>query len=94
VLVPEKVKMEVRQTLPGRSIIVRKGDSLWVLARQHLGHGSAWTCLSLANPQITNFTRIPIGTKLQLPESDALEGCEQGSIQQTAGNGAPYQKEN
>jgi len=62
------------------TIKVRRGDSFWSLAHEYLGRGSAWNCLATANPQITDYTRIAIGTLLQLPGPDALRLCR------TAGN--------
>ena len=58
------------------SIVVKRGDTLWALARTHLGHGSAWGCLAGANPQIPDFTRLPIGSVLQVPDPAALQACE------------------
>jgi nucleoid-associated protein YgaU len=60
---------------PRRSITVKKGDSLWLIAREHLGHGSAWTCLARVNPQISDYTHMTIGAPLQLPEAEALDSC-------------------
>jgi len=54
------------------TIQVRKGDSLWSLAKKHLGHGSAWTCLASANPQIVDYTHLAVGSVLQIP--DLAEG--------------------
>jgi len=49
------------------SIVVQKGDTLWSLAREHFGKGSLWPQLAAANPEITQSTKLPIGTKLALP---------------------------
>jgi LysM repeat protein len=61
-----------------RSITVRKGDSLWSIAREYLGHGSAWTCLARVNPQISDYTHMTIGARLQLPEAEALDSYQKG----------------
>jgi nucleoid-associated protein YgaU len=78
VLVPENGKM--REGSTKRSITVKKGDSLWSLAREYFGRGSAWPCLANANPQILNYTYMRIGAPLQLPAGEALESCRSGKI--------------
>lgn len=45
----------------------RKGDTLWTIARAHFGHGAAWHCIALANPQIEDADRIREGQELALP---------------------------
>lgn len=49
-------------------IVVQSGDTLWSLAREHLGCGSRWTELAAANPEVTDFKKLQIGTKLKLAE--------------------------
>jgi LysM repeat protein len=46
---------------------VRKGDTLWNLARADLGRSSAWPCLAAANPSIIDPNRIYEGQNLVLP---------------------------
>lgn len=58
-----------RTSAPPASIVVQKGDTLWSLARDYLGRGSWWPQLAAANPEITQFTRLQIGTKIKLPEN-------------------------
>jgi LysM repeat protein len=77
VMVPGKAKWT--ETPPERSIKVSKGDTLWSLAREHLGHGSAWRCLAQANPELKNYMHIRIGEQLQLPTAQALESCQIGN---------------
>ncbi|HTZ45957.1 MAG TPA: LysM peptidoglycan-binding domain-containing protein [Verrucomicrobiae bacterium] len=62
-----------------RTISVSKGDTLWSLAEHHLGRGSAWTCLASANPQISDYTHLAIGTILQLP-TGARHSCSQKNV--------------
>jgi nucleoid-associated protein YgaU len=50
-------------------IKVRKGDTLWALAKSNLGRASAWTCLVAANPSIGDPNRIYEGQNLVLPSS-------------------------
>ncbi len=65
VFVPET--LQSRKAPPGPLLVVRQGDTLWSLAREHLGSGHAWPQLAAANPQITQFHQLQIGTKLRLP---------------------------
>jgi nucleoid-associated protein YgaU len=71
VLVPEKETAGKRSS--GRSITVKKGDSLWVSAHEHLGNSNKWIWLARANPQILDCTHLAIGMTLQLPTDEALE---------------------
>jgi nucleoid-associated protein YgaU len=48
-------------------ITVQVGDSLWSLARVHLGRGSDWPRLAHANPQVSDFLHLQVGSQLQLP---------------------------
>ena len=73
VLVPEGKKIHVDSSRPPR-VRIKAGDTLWTLAREHLGRSSAWTCLANANPQIQNYQRMAIGTILEIP-SDA-DSCK------------------
>jgi nucleoid-associated protein YgaU len=72
VLVPQAA---ATRTATVRRIVVRKGDTLWALARTHLGHASAWSCLASANPEISDYTQLPIGAMLRLPTAEALKAC-------------------
>lgn len=67
VFVPKGVRP--KKALPGPQILVRKGDTLWSLAREHFGCAQSWPQLAAANPEITNFTKLQIGSQLNLPES-------------------------
>ena len=49
------------------TIKVRKGDTLWNLAKSNLGRSSAWPCLAAANPSISDPNRIYEGQNLILP---------------------------
>ena len=81
VVVPETAK-PTESLVPG-SIRVRKGDSLWSLARQYLGRGSAWGCLASANPLIVDFSHLAVGSSVRLPEGDALRSCRNGTVEKT-----------
>jgi nucleoid-associated protein YgaU len=74
VLVPETPV--VRADHSESRIIVKRGDTLWALARLHLGRGSAWKCLARANPRVSDSTRLTIGASLRLPAGDTPESCQ------------------
>jgi nucleoid-associated protein YgaU len=59
-----------------KSVKVSQGDSLWSLAQKYLGRGSAWTCLAEANPAIVDYTRLAVGTLVQVPGRDAGKSCQ------------------
>jgi nucleoid-associated protein YgaU len=46
---------------------VRKGDTLWTLAKSNLGRSSAWPCLAAANPSISDPNRIYENQELIVP---------------------------
>lgn len=50
-----------------RAVRVEKGDSLWKLAKRHLGRGAEWRQLAAANPQLSNPDVIHIGQWISLP---------------------------
>ncbi len=48
-------------------VLVRRGDSLWRLAKSNLGRSSDWPCLAAANPSLRNPNLIYGGQRLLLP---------------------------
>ena len=48
-------------------ITVQAGDTLWSLARLHLGRGSDWPRLVHTNPQLFDYLHLQIGSRLRLP---------------------------
>ena len=69
-----------RGTPVAKSVTVRKGDTLWGLAREHLGRGAAWNCLAEANPELGEPTRLRIGARVELPAEGAGRTCDAGVI--------------
>jgi nucleoid-associated protein YgaU len=57
-------------------IEVRRGETLWSLAKEHFGRGATWTCLAAANPQITDYTHLAVGTLLTVPEGEVRNPCQ------------------
>lgn len=48
---------------------VRHGDTLWIIAETQLGHGSSWSCIAQANPDLRDANVIREGQVLLLPAS-------------------------
>jgi nucleoid-associated protein YgaU len=48
-------------------VTLKRGDSLWKLAEQHLGHGLRWHDLVSANPGILDPNHITAGSQIVLP---------------------------
>jgi len=51
------------------NIRVRRGDTLWSLAKSSLGRSADWPCLASANPGVADPNRIYEGQELALPKS-------------------------
>jgi len=57
---------------PSRAVTqytVRHGDTLWTIAQTQLGHGTAWSCIAHANPDLRDENVIQEGQVLLLPTS-------------------------
>ena len=67
-----------RGTPVAKSVTVKKGDTLWGLAREHLGQGAAWKCLAQANPELGEPTRLQIGQRVMMPAEGMGRGCVDG----------------
>jgi nucleoid-associated protein YgaU len=66
VIVPAAAASKTARGLPP-TITVRSGDTLWSLARVHLGRGSDWPRLAQANPQLSDCLHLPVGFRSSLP---------------------------
>ena len=66
----EKTRVESPQapTLQNESYTVKKGDTLWALAKYYYGDGSKYKLIASANPQITNPNLIYVGQVLVIPK--------------------------
>ncbi len=72
VMVPAGVV--ARPAVAAKSVTVKKGDTLWSMAREHLGRGTAWKCLAEANPELGEPEQLQIGAQVRLPEGNACGG--------------------
>lgn len=69
-LVPgQQLVLPVASSIAGKSLQIKalEGDSLWKMARSHLGHGTAWSCVLRANPAIGSPERLPVGFLVTIP---------------------------
>jgi LysM repeat protein len=82
---PNQIRAGVRVNLPNPAVSpvltlgsktnadarikVRKGDTLWTLAKAKLGRSTAWTCLAAANLSISDPNRIYENQELLVPVS-------------------------
>jgi nucleoid-associated protein YgaU len=65
---PAHSRPQQQECVPSENAIcVRRGDSLWKLAREHLGAGARWTELWQANPEISDPDLILPGQSLRTP---------------------------
>jgi nucleoid-associated protein YgaU len=66
VVVPGSVELKRAPKAP-TTITVRAGDTLWSLARAHFGHGTDWPKIAQANPQVSDYLHLEVGSLLQVP---------------------------
>ena len=59
---------------------IQPGDSLWKLARRHLGSGSRWNELLASNPGISDPNRIQPGAVLVVPATEFRSRVQPSSI--------------
>jgi len=53
--------------VPGETVRVGRGDTLWKIAARHLGNGNQWPKIAAANPALQDPNRIQPGQQLRLP---------------------------
>lgn len=74
---PKTIVQEQLQPSASQSVIIRRGDTLWQIARRTYGAGVRYTTIYLANQeQIINPDMIEPGQVFAVPE-DALENAEE-----------------
>lgn len=68
---PEEPKEIVKEIVTGSSVIIRKGDSLWLVSRRKYGAGIRYTTIFEANrEQIRDPNLIFPGQVLEIPHSE------------------------
>ena len=71
---PEPIQMSGEiQKVPRQAPVrvrVERGDSLWKLARRHLGDGNEWQKIASANPQLADPNLLRIGQEIHLPPQE------------------------
>lgn len=70
----------VENALSTVKVRIQPGDSLWKLARRHLGSGSRWNDLFAANPGISDPNHIQPGTVLVVPTTELRPRVQPSSI--------------
>jgi nucleoid-associated protein YgaU len=70
----------------GNQIRIQPGDSLWKLARRHLGTGSRWSDLLAANPTISDPLHLQPGAVLVVPASELRSRVQPPSITVRSGD--------
>jgi nucleoid-associated protein YgaU len=70
----------VNNTGNAKQIRILPGDSLWKLARRHLGSGSRWNELLASNPAISDPNHIQPGAMLVVPATELRSRVRPSSI--------------
>jgi len=70
----------------GNQIRIQPGDSLWKLARRHLGAGSRWSALLAANPTISDPLHLQPGAVLVVPATELRSRVQPPSITVQSGD--------
>jgi len=73
-------------------VVVRPGDTLWTLSREHLGRGARWLELMAANPNLPDPTRLAPGTALVLPSRTMTHHAKTASPSVTVQSGDTLSK--
>ena len=63
-----------------KEIRIQPGDSLWKLARRHLGSGSRWNELLASNPTISDPNRLQPGAMLVVPTTELRPRVQPSSV--------------
>jgi nucleoid-associated protein YgaU len=67
-------------TLSANKVRIQPGDSLWKLARRHLGSGSRWNELLACNPTISDPNHIQPGILLIVPATELRSRAHPQSV--------------
>ena len=70
----------INRLATSKAILIQPGDSLWKLARRHLGSGSRWNELLASNPTISDPHHIQPGALLVVPATELRSRAQPSSI--------------
>jgi len=70
----------INRLAASKAILIQPGDSLWKLARRHLGSGSRWNELLASNPTISDPHHIQPGALLVVPATELRSRAQPSSI--------------
>lgn len=81
-LAPHTAPVAPTANNPGnaKAILIEPGDSLWKLARRHLGSGSRWNELLASNPTISDPRHLEPGALLVVPPTELRSRVQPSSI--------------
>jgi nucleoid-associated protein YgaU len=86
-LAPPNAPVAPSVNLPGANQIrIQPGDSLWKLARRHLGSGSRWNDFLAANPAISDPLHLQPGAVLVVPAIELRSRVQPPSITVQSGD--------
>jgi tetratricopeptide (TPR) repeat protein len=69
--VPGMSDIDLSGLVTNRAYRVKKGDSLWTIAKKIYGRGTAWELIAKANG-IRNQSKLKVGQELVLPREDEI----------------------
>lgn len=78
-LLPPSLPLLHSAVSTAKTIRVEPGDSLWKLAKQHLGRGSLWPRILAINPSVTNPGLLRSGSRISLPQRMPDASARSGS---------------
>jgi len=70
----------MNNTRSAKEVRIQPGDSLWKLARRHLGSGSRWNELLANNPNISDPNHIHPGAMLVVPTTELRPRVQPSSV--------------
>jgi nucleoid-associated protein YgaU len=73
-----------KETAESSRVQVRRGDTLWNLAKKYVGRGEDWPLLAANNPQVTEPEHLLVGTWLRVPEKAANTSATSPAVQMSS----------
>jgi LysM repeat protein len=77
----KEVPSETAEAEEGREVVVKKGDTLWGIAKEITGEGSRWKEIADLNMGFDENHTLHIGDELKIPQSWTIppEGHNDGA---------------